>query len=51
MKEITISIEQAQELSILLDNLLLNSFDYDLSSEAIDKIATIKASIDTQLDK
>lgn len=50
MDKITLTKDNANDLSILLDNLLLNSFDYDLSSEAINKIASIKAEIDTQLD-
>ena len=49
MDKVYLSVNTANDLSILLDNLLLNSFDYDLTSESITKIAEIKAEIDTQL--
>lgn len=51
MEEIKLSRETANKLSILLDNLLLNAFDIDLSSSDMDNITNIKAEIDTQLDK
>ena len=49
--DIKLKEQTAQDLSILLDNLLNNAFDLDLSSEEISKIVDIKAEIDIQLDR